>query len=260
MPPANLTEEALAEMDDQCLRSAPVRHDFSAELLRAFLQFPNGSDADAWHEAVRTVFMAPFGISDSLPMAPSRAWAQSAQQRNPELGPLLVPRPDRPFVITTATVLCPAAAAPLVARDRNFTALEMTPMYAGQPYTQRLTYARRQGQPNVTRDLGGYVESFAFGAYPVAPTPGPTASTQTELAFAWPAQNMTLSAPRMASMSSYAESYDAAMLPPGIEKLLAPRVPLFSPASGQRGAVLTADGGDVMDYDIFSLVLVSCCC
>jgi len=254
--PANLTKAGLAQMDDACLCSGPVRRDLNAELLKAIQRLSNGSDAEAWHEAVRSVFMAPFNITDDIGVAPSAAWAANARARNPSLGPLLTPRVDRPFPITTATLLCPVAAAPLARKDRNFTALEMTPLYGGQPYTQQLTYMRQGGQLNVTRTLGGFIESFAFGAYPQDAAPGSIPAPQQQLVFARPARNMTLTAPRMASMSSYAESYDIAKLPPPIFKHLLPQVPLYSPASGTLGPVLTSDGGNVMYFDVFSLVLV----
>eukprot|EP00039_Didymoeca_costata_P029836 m.26625 g.26625 ORF g.26625 m.26625 type:complete len:692 (-) comp7816_c0_seq1:193-2268(-) len=128
-----------------------------------------------WERAVHALFLDRLGISERAFLAQNNMTVADIMARNPGLfakDSFVLPTDDQlPFLIMGATVAGPDTLAPLVPNTKrnSLTALEITPLYSGVPFAQNVVFESQNGDQNVGNsneqvvDLGGFVETFAFG-------------------------------------------------------------------------------------------------
>jgi hypothetical protein len=156
IPPAKLTWPTLREPPLPAY-GAVVRASFAGELARATVG--GAAPFAAWREAVHRCILDPIGVPSDCPISWSAQTVADIRRRCPSLSDtrFVTCPPRRPLPLLGAALLGPASSAPFALDTREFTMLEVTPLYAGVATAQRCT----EGST-----VGGYVEPFAWGAAP----------------------------------------------------------------------------------------------
>ena len=207
MNPEEMTHTGLQTMDPQCMRR--VTEDTFVPAMLADMKTNHVGAGEAWTNQVQDVYMTPLRIPAETPVAWSDAQVHDIIARNPSLekDDFLLPNEDRPFPIVGTTLVGPAAGAPYTAGDgsnRNFSMIEMTPMYVGTMHTEDMEYQYKHGLKHTIR-VGGTVESFAFSRSGEGPKHGLAAGDSTGLlTVPRTKRHDALDASHMASASSFA--------------------------------------------------------
>ena len=182
LDPSAFSLEKLQEMHPQCMR-ALTNGNFVPAMLEEMKE-SNVGIGEAWINRVQAVYMEPLGIKSGIPLAWNNEQISSICSRNPSLVDTTFTLPtnsQRPFPIVGSTMVGPDAGAPYSSGDngsRNFTMLEMSPLYVGSLLTTDVEYQYSKGFKHTVR-VGGAVESFAYSRHGKAPPSGLAASELT---------------------------------------------------------------------------------
>jgi len=133
---------------------------------------------ELWSRTIGRMFLKPFNLApEGLYLARAEEDVERIKRRNPQLrdARFVTPRPGRPELAITASLLAPRGYAP---GADSAVLLQVTPGYIGSPYHPNggeVTYTRLgsdEGQADMTRAVGGgFVEAFAFnGGQPLRPS------------------------------------------------------------------------------------------
>lgn len=163
--PGDFTTEGLKAMDPQCMRRV-TSGNYVPSMLEEMKTDHVGA-GEAWVNALQRVYLDPLGIPALTPVAWSEAHLDNIRSRNPALQDrafLLPVHASRPFPLVGSTLVGPDEGAPYTVGDsanRNFSMLEMSPLYTGALNTRDVEYDYTHGLTHTVR-VGGAVESFAF--------------------------------------------------------------------------------------------------
>jgi hypothetical protein len=125
----------LQEMDPYCMRNV-TSGDFVPAMLKE-MEDKNIGAAEAWSNRVQVVYMDPLNIPPQQSVAWNQENLNDIISRNPSLSERKFTLPtdsSRPYPIIGSTLVGPNDGAPYTSGDggnRNFSLLEMTPLYIG---------------------------------------------------------------------------------------------------------------------------------
>eukprot|EP00927_Polykrikos_kofoidii_P049269 TRINITY_DN43352_c0_g1_i1.p1 TRINITY_DN43352_c0_g1~~TRINITY_DN43352_c0_g1_i1.p1 ORF type:complete len:593 (-),score=76.17 TRINITY_DN43352_c0_g1_i1:38-1816(-) len=160
--PENITMALLGNTTEGAGRFFAVNNNLieviAANLLRGY------NIGEIWYRSVSQVFLEPAGVKWGSFFSWSDREVADIMKRNPALAhdKWATVRDGAPFLIVTATLTGPVCSNFISQKHRrSATLIESTPLYVGEAHTRHEVY---HGWPKVTRQIGGYVEPFAFGA------------------------------------------------------------------------------------------------
>jgi len=161
--PEDITMESLGKTTAGAGRFFAVDRNLIAVIIEKFLA---GYDVgEVWYRSISQVFLEPAGVKWGSFFTWSDREVTDIKRRNPFLADPSVNwatvRANAPFLIATATLTGPECSKLISqSKNRSATLIESTPLYVGEAHTRHETY---HGIPQVQHQIGGYIETFAFG-------------------------------------------------------------------------------------------------
>lgn len=160
--PENITMASLGKTTGGAGRFFAVNQDLAVVAAENLLRGYN--IGEIWYRSISQVFLEPAGIKWGSFFSWSDREVADIVKRNPSLshGMWATVRDGAPYPIVTATLTGPECSHWISQKpNRSATLIESTPLYVGEAHTRHEVY---HGWPEVTRQIGGFVEPFAFGA------------------------------------------------------------------------------------------------
>eukprot|EP00298_Acanthocystis_sp_HF-20_P023763 c33569_g1_i1.p1 GENE.c33569_g1_i1~~c33569_g1_i1.p1 ORF type:complete len:573 (+),score=166.33 c33569_g1_i1:46-1719(+) len=242
--------------------------------LPAYVKFPHSSvEAEhSWVNLMSQIYYYPIGVNGNELIAWNSTHANDILSRNPNLKTFkfITPVPKSPYPIVGGTRVSPVHLWPYhSSEDRNtFTRVEFTPVYSGEPYSRSVTYYQDEirGGASETIQVGGFIESFAFGGKPIGKNSPISDSGEINLKLyemnnqdpsGFPIKLMTgISSNFMGTVfasSQYVSRFEILSLP---THELVPKVPMFPIHDPSKDPVemFLADGGNLENTGIISLI------
>ena len=140
--PENINYNNLQIMNTNCVRNLS-----SQEVIPiAINAWKNGivdTIAESWSYAISKVYLEPIGILPNTRFSWDETTVNEIKFRNKELlnETFLIPKnKNRPFLIIGTTLVGPSYGAPYTPDNRNYTLMEITPLYVGQLKNLDVTY------------------------------------------------------------------------------------------------------------------------
>ena len=140
--PENIHYNNLQIMNTNCVRNLS-----SQEVVPIALNaWKNGivdTIAESWSYAISKVYLEPIGIIPNTRFSWDETTVNEIKLRNKELSNeiFLIPKnKNRPFLIIGTTLVGPSNGAPYTPDNRDFTMMEITPLYVGQLKNLDVTY------------------------------------------------------------------------------------------------------------------------
>mmetsp|Transcript_14298 Transcript_14298/g.21406 ORF Transcript_14298/g.21406 Transcript_14298/m.21406 type:complete len:569 (-) Transcript_14298:197-1903(-) len=171
--PSDINRDDLQKMDPSCVRRF-TQTNFVSLMLNSVKENVTDGLADGWAYATQETYFAPVGVAPGARFSWDADTVADIKSRNPSLEDelfLLPTNVNRPFPIVGTGLVGPTDGSPYSSEKRNFTMMEVTPLYIGQLRTEDVVYQYHLGRNHTIR-MGGAVEPFAFGRYGSAPLLG----------------------------------------------------------------------------------------
>ena len=170
VPPESLTLDVLDSMPPLRLGVGPTQ-----KLGDRIAEYVAQAEMDAvpysviWQKSVNDSILAPFKLPWDAGFTVSEAERDKILARNPKLKLITPARPDRPFLIMLASVICDTRALQLEVntpgtRPPPYLPIDFTPLYTGYPLVRKVKYTQAETGKSFTATVGGLVESWAFSA------------------------------------------------------------------------------------------------
>ena len=278
--PEEQRADLLAVVEPRAARGAVCR---GALIDQVLAELNSGMPpAQAWMTALHKVIFAPAGIDVNAAWTYDAATAAEAVNRGADgmAKAFTVTRsPDtRPFLVICIALLGPASLVPhRPLRLRSYTLLEASPLYAGVARGQNVRYtsvaALPGGQPKrLVAHVGGWIETWAFGAKPAAVLGAETGHRQGNgaghiVSVEVPPPPSESEAPQVAARqmgivaaaaaSSFAPGGLLATQLPGrrLAKQLGWCVPYYSPTAAAASAAATHGAAPARDGGVLDMLL-----
>eukprot|EP00039_Didymoeca_costata_P014684 m.239834 g.239834 ORF g.239834 m.239834 type:complete len:729 (-) comp16073_c1_seq1:663-2849(-) len=227
------------------------------DVLKALINLLHLDPARLWPDVIQQYFFNPVGIDNVSYVALNSDQIADIKARNSNLqnAKFVIPTDDKaaPFLVMAGSIVGPKSLAPLVPNTQldSLTRLEITPMYIGSDFKRSVVYEGQSGS-NLTEDLGGYVETFAFGSS--ATTPVPATSDSKPILLDLPEPSPFRVGDMAAISSMFFGNAFASMEEPVPETVASyPILPIQE--GGTPTTMLLADGGVLEDTGVISMVL-----
>jgi len=277
--PENIKYNDLKIMDTDCVRSLS-----SPEVIPiAFNAWKNGiveTIAESWSYAISKTYLEPVGILPNIRFSWDETTVNEIKLRNKELNneEFIIPKnKNRPFLIIGTALVGPSIGAPYTPDNRNYTMMEITPLYVGQLKNLDVTYNyssfynnnnNQDSNNNKDKDIidgdiikgihvkhiGGIVEPYAFSRKGRSPLKGLSSDATTGVIHI-PDPEIFLDLQFSAGTVSYApgslfESY------PIIAEPLSMEFDYWSPSlqSPESIKMMYADGGSYSNIPLISFI------
>jgi hypothetical protein len=220
-----------------------VEQDYVLNLLKALIIGNDVPFDDWWNYVITQIFLAPYGLDHTAPIALDADHASEIDAANTGLGPALTPAPNSPlWLCTIAMYYRPLSSVGV------YPMITASPLYTGSPQII--------GAEDGTYVGGAWTDTFAMGASaPQTPTPVFATSCDPTVATVTPIENtITTLGDVIASSSSATGSIlyrDSGLSLDGA----LPNYEAWSPyAPGETVTTIHTDGGFV---DVFGLVALA---
>lgn len=252
--PAAITREGLQQMDPDCARKATA-----VNFVGVMAEDPGEGMANQWCYATQKVYYEPVGIKSGLPFSWNEATVNEIKSRNSALKSteFVIPKhTNRPFPIVGTAIVGPTAGAGYPVGNRNFTMIEVTPLYIGQMRKQEVGYNYHSNNRTHYRMVGGAVEPFAFGRYGDAPLRG-LSDGETEGVVNVPEPEEVFDIHHAGCASSYAPgAFVGSFRPEEIASGLGLHFDYWSPAESHPSSedTIFCDGGSMENILLPSLI------
>lgn len=179
-PPANITLAGLKTMPARC--ALKLATGSIVETVLENIADPRVAGHDVWALSISELYLQPSGIDWDTVLSLDQNHIDAIKAANPSLAStkFVTPNgPDRPFLVVGSTLLGPTGISWMKSANRSYTMSEGTPLYVGRPYLMNVSYHGETSKPEV-KVLGGFVEPFAVGSNPPAPT-NPVSGSQVDV-------------------------------------------------------------------------------
>ena len=172
--PENLSMDYLKKMDDKCALKCAG----SQIVIDSYGYMKDGADvAHAYSDGIFDSYFKPVGLERNQFWAYTSSQVQDIIKLNPSINEkdfVLPSNSKRPFPVVGTTLVGPENLSPFKTSNRNYSMIEITPLYIGQIYSQNIHYSNvnnNDGKYNVEEflNIGGAVETFAVGRNSKAP-------------------------------------------------------------------------------------------
>ncbi len=160
--PEDITMKGLKKMNEKCMRRE-TKGTFLPEMFEKALN-EKITFGEAWVDAVQDTYCKDLNIKPHQPIAWNQEHVDDIKARNPQLidQPFTLPNNGRPFPIIGSTMIGPAIGGPYYKHNRNFTMMEMTPLYMGNIIAEEIQYKYAHDDTNHPVTVGGVVEPFGM--------------------------------------------------------------------------------------------------
>jgi len=252
--PSKLSRTLLQQMHPSCARALT-----SVNFVELALSvYKNGTSiADSWCHATQETYFAPVGIPTGTRFSWNAASVQDIKRRNPQLSTeeFIIPKKsNRPFPIVGTSMVGPNEGGPYSFDTRNFTMMEITPLYIGHMRSLDVSYKYNLGLKHTVK-VGGAIEPFAFGRYGSAPRVG-LRSGQTTASLSGPSPTELFDIRHAGCASSYAPGAVINTFPANISEAGGLHFDYYSPSDAFPSAqdTLFCDGGSYENILLSSML------
>jgi hypothetical protein len=179
--PEDITRKGLKKMNEKCMRRA-TKGTFLPEIFEKALS-EKITFGEAWIDAVQDTYCNNLNIKTNQPVAWSQENVDDIKSRNPQLANqdfTLPTNSQRPFPVVGSTMIGPAVGGPYYKSNRNFTMMEMTPLYMGSMFSEEIEYKYAHDDTNHPVTVGGVVEPFGMSRTSTKPPINGLSSGATE--------------------------------------------------------------------------------
>ena len=170
--PEDMSMDYLKQMDDKCALKCAS----SKVVVDSYTYLSQGADmGHAYTDAVFDAYFKPIGLERNQFWAYTPTQVQDIIELNPSIHEkdfVLPSNRKRPFPIVGTTLVGPEKLSPFKTSNRNYSMIEITPLYIGQIHSQNIHYSNDEENDEKVEEImtiGGAVETFAVGRNSKAP-------------------------------------------------------------------------------------------